>query len=572
MRMNLPDYASVESPSPHLKLGPDIIVERDVRVRVSDGVHISVDIFRPKSTPRCPALFAMAPYIKLFDDRPVFPTYRFRETLDIAWWVRRGYVYVHADTRGAGKSLEGDYEGWGAREQQDLYDVIEWTARQSWCDGNVGMIGYSYYGVCQWLAAAMNPPSLKCIAPYDASVDPYRDFFFHGGIWSMGFAQWWVPKFRKRVILDMPGDKPSDVMKFDFCDASFRHPRYDSFWRERDASERFDRIKVPVYSIGNWNMVGLHLRGNVLGYEQVNTPKKLMLCGGTGGIHASHYLVISREIHVELWRWYDYWLKGIDNGIMGEPPVKYVRRPDNRWFTAGAWPLPETKLEKLYLAPGKANAVTSLNDGRLDWLPPPQDGASTDYGYAHPDWGGWPGSGTTVMRADGTGDALRTIPTFTSEPLARDIEICGPIVMNIWISSDQSDTDFYVKLADQPPPDDPQSGSPRVGVTRGWLKATRRKLDPTRSEPHRPFHCHEEEEALVPGEVYALSIEVWPTSWLFKKGHRIRVEIAPGDSPLTDEPFWHDFGVRMGRDTVYHDAAHPSHIVLPVISRDASAD
>ncbi|MGH8240794.1 MAG: CocE/NonD family hydrolase, partial [Steroidobacteraceae bacterium] len=279
-------YDDLEEPSPLLTLGADIVVERDVRVRMSDGVHISVDVFRPSTPGPHPALFGTAPYIKQFDDRPIYPTYRFRETLDIAWWVRRGYVYVHGDTRGAGRSLEGDFEGWGAREQRDLYEVIEWSAAQPWCTGRVGMIGYSYYGVCQWLAATLNPPSLKCIAPYDASVDPYRDFFFHGGIWSMGFAQWWVPKFRKRVILDMPGAKPPDVMKFDFCDASFRHPYYDEFWRERDGSARFDRITVPVYSIGNWNMVGLHLRGNVLGYESVRSPKKLMLCGGFGGIHA----------------------------------------------------------------------------------------------------------------------------------------------------------------------------------------------------------------------------------------------------------------------------------------------
>lgn len=486
--------------------------------------------------------------------------------MDIAWWVRRGFIYVHGDTRGAGKSLEGDYEGWGAREQQDLYDVIEWVGRQPWCTGRVGMIGYSYYGVCQWLAAAMNPPSLKCIAPYDASVDPYRDFFFHGGIWSMGFAQWWAPKFRKRVILDMPGEKPSDVMKFDFCDASFRHPHYDDFWRERDASARFEQVKVPVYSIGNWNMVGLHLRGNILGYESVDVPRKLMICGGAGGIHASHHLVLSREIHEELLRWYEYWLKDIDNGIMEEPPVKYLSRPDNEWRVARAWPLPETKWRRLYLAPGKADAVASLNDGRLGWDPPPATGGRTSYGYAHPEWGGWPGTGTTIPRADGSYDALATIATFTSDVLPEDLEICGPIVMTLWASSDQPDTDFYIKLADQPPQHEPSAGSPRVGVTRGWLKASRRRLDPARSRPHRPFHSHSEDELLEPGRVYEFQIEVWPTSWVFMKGHRIRIEIAPGDSPLTDEPFWHDFGVRMGTDTIYHDAAHPSHMIIPEVS------
>lgn len=560
-------YQDLEAPSAQLDLGDDIEVRRDVRVPVSDGTHISVDVFRLKGAEPQPVLFGTAPYIKLFDDRPIYPTYRFRETLDIAWWVRRGYVYVHGDTRGAGKSLEGDYEGWGAREQQDLYDVIEWAGAQSWSTGRVGMIGYSYYGVCQWLAATMAPPSLKCIAPYDASVDPYRDFFFHGGVWSMGFAQWWVPKFRKRVIMDMPGDKPDDIMKFDFCDASFRHPRYDDFWKERDASARFDQVKVPVYSIGNWNMVGLHLRGNVLGYEQVTTPKKLMLCGGFGGIHASHYLVLSKEIHVELLRWYDHWLKDIDNGVMDEPAVRYINRPDNQWREAPSWPLPQTQWTPLYLTAGRAGAVSSLNDGRLSWEPPLEAEAGTSYSYAHPDWGGWPGTGTTVPRPDGTYDALGTIATFSTEPLEEEVEICGPVVMKLWLSSDQPETDVYIKLADQSPDGEPEAGSPRMGVTRGWLKATRRALDPGRSAPHRPFHAHEVEEPLAPGQVYPLEIEVWPTSWVFKKGHRIRIEVAPGDSPLTDEPFWHDFGVRMGTDRAHHDAAHPSHMVLPIIRR-----
>lgn len=567
--MTTPDYDALEDPSAWLDLRDDVTVERDVRVLMSDGVHISVDIFRPTTPGPHPALFATAPYIKAFDDRPIFPTYRFRETLDIAWWVRRGYVYVHADTRGAGKSLEGDYEGWGPREQQDMYELIEWIGAADWSTGKVGMIGYSYYGVCQWLAAAMRPPSLACIAPYDASIDPYRDFFFHGGIWSMGFAQWWVPKFRKRVIMDMPGDKPADVMTFDFCDASFRHPNYDDFWRSRDASARLGEVDIPVYSIGNWNMVGLHLRGNVLGYELVRGPKKLMLCGGFGGIHASHKLVLSKQIHVELLRWYDHWLKGIDNGIMDEPEVRYITRPDNQWHSAEAWPLPQIAWTPLYLAPGKADAVASLNDGRLSWQPPADldGGGGTDYSYAHPDWGGWPGTGTTVPREDGSFDALATIATFTSEILDEEIEICGSIVMKLWLSSDQPDTDVYIKLADQPPADAPASGSPGIGITRGWLKASRRARDPKRSSAHRPFHHHERDDPIVPGEPVLLEIEVWPTSWVFKRGHRIRIEVAPGDSPLTDDPFWHDFGVRLGTDRIHHDAARPSHMVLPVIRR-----
>jgi putative CocE/NonD family hydrolase len=208
-----------------------------------------------------------------------------------------------------------------------------------------------------------------------------------------------------------------------------------------------------------------------------------------------------------------------------------------------------------------AGAVESLNDGSMAWQEPPTGGGSTTYDYPHEDWMGWPGGGTAVMQPDGTLDPLAKIATFTTPPLEQDLELLGPIGLKLWASSDQTDTDFLVKIADQAP--DGERGSPPAGVTKGWLRASHRELDPERSRPDRPWHQHTKAEPLTPGQVYEFDLEIWPASWLFHKGHRIRLEIAPGDSPPIDGG--HDWGIKFGSDTVYHDAAHPSHLLLPVV-------
>ncbi|HZU06908.1 MAG TPA: CocE/NonD family hydrolase [Chloroflexota bacterium] len=552
--------AELDEPSPFLRLGEDIVVEH-CTVRARDGVSLAVDVYRPAQGGPWPALYAVAPYRKNLVYLPPWPAFRTRETGDIAWWVRRGYAYVLADTRGSGESREGVWRLFDTAEQHDLYDTIEWIAQQDWCTGRVGMIGESYYAMVQWLAAAQNPPHLACIAPFDACADLYRDFVYHGGIFSMEFLGHWSSKVRARTLLDAPGPHPENVMAWDMIGAFLRHPLYDAFWEERSAAAKLHQVRVPTYSIGNWQMVGLHLRGNLLGYELVRGPKKLTIYSGSG-LRGPQALFASKELHLELLRWYDYWLKGIDTGIMDEPPVRYMVRPSGAWRTLPDWPPRDVEYTPLYLAPGKAGAVESLNDGCLSWEAPPAGAPPTSYTYPHPEWGGWPGPGTAVLRPDGTLDGVAKIVTFTTPPLEQDVEILGPIVLRLWAASDQTDTDFYVKLADQAPPG--EQGSPPGGITRGWLRASHRALDPARSTPYRPFHSHTERQPLVPGQVYEFAIEVWPTSWVFKRGHRIRLEIAPGDSPVLDAPFGHDYGVKMGTDTIYHDRARPSHLLLPI--------
>jgi putative CocE/NonD family hydrolase len=559
--MSMEPSIPLDEPSDFLRLGDDIVVEKDVRVRMRDGISVALDIYRPAGLGRYPALFASSPYRKDLAYLPPWSAFRTRESGDIAWWVRQGYAYVAADTRGSGKSTEGQWRLFDTAEQRDLYDCIEWTAQQEWCSGKVGMIGESYYAMLQWHAAAQNPPHLACIAPFDANADLYRDFMYHGGIWSMEFVSHWVSKVRTRTLRDDPAEKPPNVMGFDTIGEVLRHPLHDGFWEERSASAKLRQITIPTYSIGNWSMVGVHTRSNILGFEQVRGPKKLAM-HGTLGLKGPQELFASKEMHLELKRWYDHWLKGIDTGIMAEPPVTYQVRPSGEWRTAASWPPPEIAFRNLYLAPGKAGAVESLNDGGLAWHEPPADGGSTSYAYPQKEWGGWPGPGTAVPLPDGTLSETAKIITFSTRPLDEDLEILGPVALKLWASSDQTDAEFLVKIADQPPAG--ERGSPPGGVTKGWLRASHRALDLGRSTPYRPWHPHDRLEPLTPGQIYELDIEIWPTSWVFRKGHRIRLQIAPGDSPFLDAPFGHDWGIKMGTDTIYHDQAHPSHLLLPV--------
>jgi uncharacterized protein len=550
---------SIWPPAPVPASIAEVVVERDVSIPMSDGTRIIADVHRPADLGSHPALFAISPYQKDFAHLPPIPVFRWRESGDIDWWVRHGYVFVHADSRGAGKSLPGDWRVLDRREQEDLHDTIEWIAEQPWCTGRVGMTGESYYAVVQWLAAAQQPPHLACIAPYDGWIDPYRDLFFHGGMPTMGFTTWWLWDVRARMLLDRPGPHDRDVMRYDFIDDLLRHPCHDEFWSERSAHEKLDRIQVPVYSMSNWTMVGIHLRANLIAYEELGVPKKLLVGSGDIGGDSQRFYH-SEALHTELLRFFDHWLKDADNGIMDEPPIKLFVRNGDGFREENEWPLARTEWTPIYLRPESSGTATSRNDGTLSWEPPADGTPPTSHAYPDERWGGWPILGPAARSSDGQIDRLANILTFTSEPVGDALEVTGPIVVRLWMSSDQTDTDVIVSLMDVAP-----DGSPPRRVTRGWLRASHRAIDPARSRSYRPFHDHRRAEPLRPGEIFELEIEVWPTSWVFLPGHRIRIEVSNADSPMFDNPINHHYGVKVGRDTLHHDAEHPSHVVLPVI-------
>jgi len=538
-------------------------VDKDVYVRMRDGVRVAVDVYRPDIEGRFPALYASSPYQKDHVYLPAIPIFHKRETNDIEWFVRRGYAYVHADIRGTGKSVEGEWRFHSFPEQNDHYDLIEWIAAQPWCSGRVGMIGESYYGWTQWFAAATQPPHLATIVPFDAGADMYRDVIYHGGLLNSGFLTWWHCNLRANHLLDEPGPYPPDQLRWDMVYEVLRHPFYDEFWLERTAD--FKKIRVPVYSIGIWHKVHLHLRGNLCGFEQLEVPKKLLVCDGN---YLGDEMAIfhSPEMKLELLRWYDHWLKGNDTGIMNEPPVKlFIRSGDTGYRDENEWPIARAEYTRFYLQPGPAGAVTSLNDGGLSTQPPPAGAASFEYEYPSPNWRAWKTYGTAPV-INGVPHPTMEILTYSSEPLQEDLEVTGPIYLVLYASSTQKDTDFYVRLVDQAPDKEQQKGAPPKGriLTRGWLRASHRELDSQRSSPRRPFHSHSNPSPIEPGKIYRYDIEVLPTSNLFRKDHRIRIDLSNGDSPVFDLG-GHHYGIKMGKDTIYHDGDHPSHIVLPII-------
>jgi putative CocE/NonD family hydrolase len=543
-----------------------VVCEKDVLVSMRDGVQLACDVYRPAQSGEYPVLFATSRYIKDMVHLDALACRRWRETGDIVGWVRRGYVYVLGDSRGSGKS-GGQYGFLDETEQSDLYDMIEWAAVQAWSSGKVGMIGESYFGIVQWAAALQNPPHLACIAPYDACSDLYRELVYKGGIYYNAFHEYWDDDTRARTLLHYPQrGARDDYFRLDVLRQLLLHPWYDEFWAVR--SFDLSKVTVPAFSIGNWGALNAHLRSNLLAFEKVRGPKKLLVNSGD-----AQHLFHSPLVEEALARWYEYWLKGVDNGIMDEAPVKIaVRDADGfQYRTEKSWPLARANMRPLFLSPASAGAADSVNDGSLSWSPPHGGAPETSYSYPHPKWSVPPLGGAMVSGKYQLPHSTRTRLTFSTAPLESDLEVCGPIVLKLWASSSANDTQFVVQIVDQPPVSAEMAkaialldvAAPAQRVTSGWLKASHRAVDEQKSTEMRPFHPHDAPEPLEPGKVYEFSIEIWPTSWIFRAGHRIRLDVAAADG-------LYFLGHMEATDTIHHDATHQSRLLLPVIEESNS--
>lgn len=542
-----------------------MIAEKDVLVTVRDGVRIAVNVYRPDDPGKFPGLLAVDVYQKDLVHLPAIPIFHLRETNDIEWFVSRGYVYIHMDPRGIGHSVDGEWQYFCQEEQNDLYDVIEWMAEQPWCTGKVGMIGESYLAWVQWFAAAMASPHLECIVPFDGGADMYRDVVYHGGIMAVGFpGGWHFSEVRAHHHVGLQAVNPK-AASWDMSWEVVNHRTCDDFWKTRNPD--FSKIKCAVFSIGELHKIGLHLRGNVRAYEEINAPKKLLLCHGEidGDEMAVYNSPEMKQLHL---RWYDHWLKGNDTGLMEEPPVTVFVRGLDRYRPEEEWPLPETDYRKLYFKAGKSGAVESLNDGRLSWDEPTESDSSFTYHYPDPGWLSWACGGSSVIEK-GMIFSTKRILTFTSDPLKEDLEVIGNVVLVLHASSDQTDTDFLVRLVDQWPDDQQVPGFPyrAFTLTRGWLKASHAVTkDAALSKPYRPYYRHDKPQPIDPGKTCEYEIEIWSTSNRFLKGHRIRIDLASSDSPPIDFG-GHYYGFKVGNDTIHHDKDYASHIILPVIQK-----
>ena len=555
-----------------------IKTEKDVYVKMRDGVKLACDIYRPDAEGKFPALFGMSPYSKDVQRAPI--PWGYGSTVELAhieagdteFWVSRGYAHVIADHRGTGMS-EGEFRCWFAKEQQeDGYDLVEWIAQQPWCDGNIGMIGVSWFGIIQYLVAAQQPPHLKAINPHDAWGDLYRDTIYHGGLFSPSwtyellgviYANNAVPASNtmysqeelKQLVEKMKNTEPysrspyllgtliapqHDTATFDYT----LHPFDGPFYWERSAHTKWDKIKVPTYLGSEMATVVTHLRGAFSGWEGIKAPKKLTIRP-----HPPERPF--HEYHDDILRWYDYWLKGIDTGIMDEPPISIWVREANDWRYYHEWPPESTKWTKYYLR------ASNL----LEEAPPTSEESpdSFDYKPLFP-----------AIRNPRPMDPMPGYVEYTTETFTEDIEIIGHIALYLHASISSDDAHWIVKLKDISP-----DGTEFV-LTRGWLKASHRELDKDKSKPWQPYHPHTSSTPIVPGEINEYAIEIRPIANLFKKGHKIKLEIWGCDYPLPKDgfdatlvwPVWSHLPFEKEVSyKIYHSKQYPSHLLLPVIPK-----
>lgn len=552
-----------------------MIEERDVFVAMRDGVRLALDLFRPDDGGKFPALLAMSPYSKGIQSLPI-PIQPDRSAIhhtpteagNPEYFTARGYAHVIVDVRGTGLS-EGEYLGWMSnQEAEDGYDLVEWIAEQPWCDGNVGMVGISYYGTIQLPVAAQQPPHLKAIMPWNAPADFYRESTHHGGILQSFFHYLYVqricadnstsvtvkektPDELKQLMAELKSDPDLRINPefFTFADSPGKAPCFfdilanpmdGPYYWERSPNRMYDKIKIPFWArSGWWAYAHMHLVGAFHNYNGIDAPKKLEIDAPVVEMRP-----LPDEYCAQVLRWYDHWLKGLDTGIMDEPPIRFFVNGSGEWCHEKEWPLARTHWTKFYLrrweglslegeeVPGKPDAfVQQPPDETLD---------------------------------------LSSVQ-YVSEKLEADTEITGPAAMRLFASIDQDDTNWILSLRDVFP------NGRQVELSKGFLKASHRAVDEEKSKPYEPYHPHLEADPVEPGEVCEYAIALAPLSNIFKAGHRIKLvissmdhararnyELAPESLGRTHAP-WHLCSSRTTLHKLFHDQAHPSHLLLPVI-------
>lgn len=568
-----------------------MIIDRDVPIEMDDGVVLRADVYRP-STGQHPVLMTYGPYGKGVPWRDAYKIqweymtkkhpdmlpgssreYMVWETPDPEIWVPWGYTCVRVDSRGCGRS-PGKLAIYSPRETKDFYDCIEWAAVQPWCSGKVGLSGISYFAANQWMVASLQPPHLAAMVPWEGFADTYRDKARQGGILSNAFIDAWFPKQVVSVQHGNPntmmdpwlGERASgpDTLSEEELRQNRRNPVQDTLERPLDCewyrqrSADWTKITVPFLSCANWAGHGLHPRGNFEAFTQAASKQKWLSCHP--GKHEEWYYL---EAGIELQkRFLDHFLKGVDNGWDRQSPViMRERRPFSESFQVreeAAWPLPNTTWTKIYFRAADSSSPT------LEWN---QDGSSSRVSF----------------------DTLGTPLTFLSAPLEHEVEITGPMAAKIFASSTTEDMDLFVTFQAFSPDgrevDFLGTLDPHTPLSQGWLRASHRKLDDTKSLPYRPYHTHDEKQPLTPHETYELDVEILPTHIILPAGYRMALQIGgkdferpekPGDAGQAwvsrgSGPFLHThpldrpkhvFG---GTTTIYTGQEKPSFLLLPII-------
>ncbi|MFL5704709.1 MAG: CocE/NonD family hydrolase [Ktedonobacteraceae bacterium] len=579
----------------------NILIEKNILVPMRDGVRLAADVYRPAEGGPFPVIIQRLPYNK---DLPAMTLL----LMDVFRVVQAGYVMVFQDTRGQ-FAAEGEFHPF-FQEPGDGTDTIAWAAGQPWSNGKVGLAGGSYFGATQWLAAREAPEALQAMVPTITSADYYESWTYQGGAFQLGFILQWTLGFalaeqqrrlkvgkatmedlaqilsalgavstlyRRLPLGDMPVLQGVTPYYFDWL----AHSSYDDYWRRTAPQEVYERITVPALNIGGWfdifllgtltNYQGMKQRG---GSARARQHQRLLIGpwshGSFGGIFPEHNYGLfasadAADFTSTHLRWFDHWLKGIENGVEQDKPVKLFVMGPNIWREEDDWPLPDTQFRPYYLH-SNGHANTAAGNGTLSteapteeaedvYLYDPRDPVPTNGGATF-----LPGLQVAVNAGPRDQRGIETrddVLCYTTAPLERPVEVTGPIELVLFASSSAKDTDFTGKLVDVYP------GGRAESITDGILRARYREAlsKPVLMEPNR---------------VYELHITVGATAQVFGAGHCIRLEVSSSNFPRFDRNTntggtiaterEKDFVQAVNR--VYHNSAHPSHLILPIIERE----
>lgn len=557
--------------------GESIAVRKNLKVPMRDGVNLIADVYHGTEDKPRPALVALSPYGKELQAMALTMPAQRRpspmwdgciEAGDIAHVVQEDYAHVIGDLRGTGHAEGehiGNYNAGGVSLGQDAYDFIEWVAEQPWCDGNVGMIGISYFGSMQVLAAAERPPHLKAIFVSGGHYDFYETTY-HGGImWFMpraaregrgGDSGWAFTDNVKSRMLETfsPGEiqervaerlADPDVAAWPNLVHVLNYPKNHEAWfdiitneldgewyEERNPITLAPNIDIPVYLQIDQGR-GWTMDGTIELFDALQGPKKLDI-GSYPPMQSRPFI----EEHDKMFRWYDYWLKGIENGAMDGPAVNVFVEGSREIASGEQWPPLPVEYQPLYLRPRR----------KLSFEPELM-GAE----YAAPD-----GFYQAPLTVTDKVEILR----WDTEPFEKPTEMIGTGAAHIFAEIDQDDTNFILRMWDTAP------NGKRQLITTGYLKASHRELDERTTEGN-PYHPHTRTEPVEPGSIQEYVLRLYPFANTFKQGHRLTVELSNAE-PLADE---HNsllppdaFHLPVGRPVthkIYRDAKHQSRLVLP---------
>jgi len=563
-------------------------VERNVEIKMRDGVILRGDIFRPDAEGKFPVLLQRTPY------RRSVP---WGYNVDFAQRAAsRGYVVFLQDVRGRYTS-DGEWYPF-IHEAEDGYDTIEWVAAQPYSNGKVGMFGGSYVGATQMLAAIAHPPHLAGICPVVTASNYHDGWTYQGGAFEQWFSQSWTTGLAEDTILHQieraPGSaeaievlpltqypifnsNPASVVNGASAVVAryyldwLAHPSYDDFWKRVSIEEHFSDIRVPALHIGAWydiflggslrNYLGI--KANSASEEARKGQRLLVVIGGhagsgrkIGAIDFGPEALKNDEDDVTL-AWYDHLFKGVQNEFANSKPVQIFVMGANQWRQEEDWPLARAKATKYFLhSNGDANSTSGA--GLLSSSAPgkePSDKYTYDPANPAPTVGG--PLCCDARRHGGPWDQRsveqhRDVLVYSTPALEHDLEVTGPVRLDLFASSSAVDTDFTAKLVDVYP------DGTAINLTEGILRARYRD-------------SQEQPTPLTPGQVYPLSIDLWATSNVFGAGHRIRLEISSSNFPRFDrnlntgEPAATSDKWATATNTILHDQDHPSALILPVL-------